>query len=69
MDSSGELPDHLEHLLQLRHEAAKTVLSYVCGPRGLRAVSKQKRNVVKEKKDEKKEDKNRTDAAAADSAG
>ena len=40
MNSNGELPLHLEHLLQLRHEAAKTILSYVCGPRGLRAVSK-----------------------------
>ena len=69
MDSSGELPDHLEHLLQLRHEAAKTVLSYVCGPRGLRAVSKPKRNLSKEKKDDTKEEKNRTDAAAADTAG
>ena len=43
MDNNGELPTHLEHLLQLRHEAAKTILGYVCGPRGLRAVSKPKR--------------------------
>ena len=36
----------MKPLLQLRHEAAKTILSYVCGPRGLRAVSKPKRPVA-----------------------
>lgn len=69
MDSNGELPNHLEHLLQLRHEAAKTVLSYVCGPRGLRAVSKTKRNINKEKKEDNKEDKSRSDSTLTDAAG
>ena len=54
-DANGELPHHLEHLLQLRHEAAKTILSYVCGPRGLRAVSKPKRSAEKEAKDGKEQ--------------
>ena len=54
-DANGELPHHLEHLLQLRHEAAKTILSYVCGPRGLRAVSKPKRPAEKEVKDGKEQ--------------
>ena len=40
MDANGELPVHLEHLLQLRHEAAKIVLGYICGSRGLRTVAK-----------------------------
>ena len=69
MDSNGELPNHLEHLLQLRHEAAKTVLSYVCGPRGLRAVSKTKRNINKEKKEDNKEDKSRSNSTLTDVAG
>ena len=53
LDTNGELPLHLEHLLQLRHEAAKTILSYVCGPRGLRAVSKVKRSPDKDSKETK----------------
>ena len=53
LDTNGELPLHLEHLLQLRHEAAKTILSYVCGPRGLRAVSKVKRPPEKDSKETK----------------
>ena len=53
LDTNGELPLHLEHLLQLRHEAAKTILSYVCGPRGLRAVSKVKRSPEKDSKETK----------------
>ena len=40
MDANGELPVHLEHLLHLRHEAAKIVLGYICGSRGLRTVAK-----------------------------
>ena len=53
LDTNGELPLHLEHLLQLRHEAAKTILSYVCGPRALRAVSKVKRSPDKDSKETK----------------
>ena len=64
MDASGELPAHLEHLLQLRHEAAKTVLGYICGPRGLRTVSKPaKRPIEKTEKETKASEAKREGAA------
>ena len=64
MDANGELPAHLEHLLQLRHEAAKTVLGYICGPRGLRTVSKPaKRPTEKTEKETKASEAKREGAA------
>ena len=65
-------PDRRDHgslrgrlrLLQLRHEAAKTVLGYICGPRGLRTVSKPaKRPTEKTEKETKASEAKREGAA------